>query len=220
MEFTEFLRELVTIANLPITILMILVVLYWLMVILGVLGMDAIDLDLGMDADVDLDLDPGLDADAGGIFGEALAFMHLGEVPVMIVGSMVVFFMWLLTVASNLVLNAEHSVWVSVAFVVPNVIISFLVSKAIIWPFLHIFKNDESLVQTRENMIGETGVVKTSQVTEKFGQVEIQIDGPAIVINARTRAGEQLAKGDCAKIIAYNSANDTFTVCLSKWEKE
>ena len=220
MEFTEFLEELVSVVNLPVTILMGMVVLYWLMVILGVLGMDAIDFDLGMDADLDLDVDPGLDADAGDLFGGALAFMHLGEVPVMIVGSLVVFFMWLLTVGSNMSINADQNIWLSVGLVIPNIIISLLLSKAIIWPFLTMFKSDQTQVETRENMIGLKGIVKTSEVTEKFGQVEIEIDGPAIVINARTLSGEQLAKGDCAKIVAYNSANDTFTVSLSKWEKE
>ncbi len=219
MEFTEFLNELISLANMPVTILMGMVVLYWLMVILGVLGMDAIDLDLDLDADLGIDGDFGIDGDAGGVFGEALAFMHLGDVPVMIVGSLVIFFMWLLTVASNFLVNTDHSVWLSVGLIIPNIVISLMVSKALIWPFLHMFKSDPSQVDTRENMIGVSGIVKTTEITETFGQVEIQIDGPAIVINARTIPGERLAKGDCAKIVAYNSANDTFTVSLSKWEK-
>lgn len=214
----EFFHEAISIANLPITILMGVVLLYWLMVILGVLGMDAIDLDFG--ADADLDIDPGLDADAGGVFGEALAFLHIGEIPVMIIGSIVVFFMWTLSLISNYYLNSGDSILLAVAFLIPNVLISVLVTKGMVWPFLHVFKNDQTLVDTRENMIGGKGVVKTSEVTENFGQVEIKIDGPPIVINARTRSGERLVKGDCAKIIAYNSANDTFTVSLSKWEKE
>ena len=222
MEFTEFLSELVSIGNLPITILMGLVVCYWLMVIVGVFGMDAFDIDLGLDADfeIDLDVDPGFDADGSGLFGGLLAFMHLGDVPSMIVGSLFVVFLWTCTVASNFGFNTQHNVLVSLAFVIPNILISLLATKAILWPFFNLFKGEEIKVETRENMIGLQGVVKTTEITDSFGQLEIQIDGPAIVINARTFSAERLAKGDCAKIVAYNSANDTFTVSLSKWEKD
>ena len=218
MEFTEFFKELITLANLPVTIMMGMVVLYWLMVILGVLGMDAIDLDLGMDAD--LDFDPGLDASPDGMFSEALTFMHMGEVPAMIVGSIVVFFMWILTVLSNHYINSEQNLLFAFLFIVPNLLISLIATKALIWPFVNIFKSDQTMVETRENMIGLTGAVMTSVVNDKFGQIEIQIDGPPVVINARTQTGEELAKGDNAKIDAYNPVNDTFTVSLAKWENK
>ena len=139
MEFTEFFKELITLANLTVTIMMGMVVLYWLMVILGVLGMDAIDLDLGMDAD--LDFDPGLDASPDGMFPEALTFMHMGEVPAMIVGSIVVFFMWILTVLSNHYINSDQNLLFAFLFIVPNLLISLIATKALIWPFVNIFKS-------------------------------------------------------------------------------
>ena len=61
----EFLQECVNYVNLPATLVMIGVLLYWMMVMVGVFGMDAIDLDFDMDADVGLDADIGLDADVG-----------------------------------------------------------------------------------------------------------------------------------------------------------
>ena len=218
MEFTEFYQEIISTVNLPFTILMGLVLLYWLLVIVGVLGMEAFDFDLDIDAD--MDLDAGLEAGPGGAFGEALAFMHLGEVPIMIVGSILIFFMWICSVLSNYYVNTEHNVLFSFLFLIPNIGISLLMTKAIIWPFMLGNRDQEELVKTREDMIGVRGVVKTSEITESFGQVEIENDGPAIVINARSRKGERLVKGDCAKIEAYNSANDTFTVSLSKWENK
>lgn len=220
MEFAEFFKELITLVNLPVTIMMGMVVLYWSMVILGVLGMDAIDFDLGVDADLDLDLDPGIDAEPASAFSEVLGFLHLGEVPAMIVGSLLVFLMWILTVLSNHYLNSEQSLILGLLFALPNLFISVMVTKAFLWPFLNVFKTDQTTVETRENMIGVKGVVMTSEVTGTFGQLEIQIDGPPVVINARTNDGEKLAKGDYAKIVAYNLANDTFTVTLSKWGKE
>ena len=72
----EFLQECILPVNLPLTILMGLVLSYWLMVIVGVLGLDVIDLDLDLDADVDLDLDTGVDAEVdGGLFGDAMRYI-------------------------------------------------------------------------------------------------------------------------------------------------
>ena len=45
-------------------------------------------------------------------------------------------------------------------------------------PFSTMFQNYDNLDYTRENMVGKIGMVKTSQVTDKFGQMEITQDGP------------------------------------------
>ncbi len=217
----EFLQECVMPVNLPMTVLLGLVLAYWLLIIVGVLGMDAFDLDLDLNADVDLDVDAGVDTDVhGSLFAGALKFLHLGDVPVMIVVSIFVFAMWFFTVVSNHYLNADARWGISVLWMVPNLIVSLLLTKVILLPLVSVFKHVETPPVNFENMIGLKGVVKTSQVTEKFGQVEIRIDGPPLVINARTTGKRNLAKGDLAKIVAYNKGSDTFTVELSKWEKE
>ena len=61
----EFFHECVNYVNLPATTLMIMVLLYWLMVMIGVFGMDAFDFDLDVNPDVGLDVDIGIDADIG-----------------------------------------------------------------------------------------------------------------------------------------------------------
>ena len=215
----NFLQELISPANLAVTVLMGLVLCYWLMVICGVLGMDVFDLEL--DADADLDLDGGVDADAdGSIFSDALHFMHLGDVPVMIVASIFVFVFWMLTITMNHYLNQDATIAVSFLWMAPNIVLSLLATKIVLMPLVTVFKHRESKAVTHENLIGLAGVVKTSEVNEQFGQIEIRIDGPPIVVNVRTQAGHHLAKGDLAKIVSYNNSNDTFTVELSKWEKE
>jgi hypothetical protein len=69
-------------------------------------------------------------------------------------------------------------------------------------------------------MIGRIGMVKTSEITNAFGQIEVTHDGPPVVLNARTNPKERLVQGDAAKIISYNATNDTYLVQLSKWEKQ
>ena len=218
---SEFLKECFMTVNLPVTVMLLTVLGYWLMVIVGVLGLDALDLDFGADADVDVDLDADVDADIdGGWFGSAVEFLYLGDVPVVIVGSFFVVFMWISTLLSNHYLNEQHSILVMAIWLIPNVIVSLLLTRAAIMPFATMFKNYDKTDFTRENMVGKIGIVKTSEVTSEFGQIEIQQAGPPMVINVRTQPGTRLRQGDAAKIVSFNDMNDTFLVELSKWEKE
>jgi hypothetical protein len=210
----EFLKECFLTVNLPVTVMLLTVLGYWLMVIVGVLGLDALDLDLDADADIDADVD------GGGWLGSALEFLYLGDVPVVIVGSFFVVFMWIATLLSNHYLNEQHSILMMALWFIPNVILSLLLTRVSMMPFATMFKNYDKTDFTRENMVGKIGIVKTSEVTCEFGQIEIQQAGPPMVINVRTEPGTRLRQGDAAKIVSFNNMNDTFLVELSKWEKE
>lgn len=70
-------------------------------------------------------------------------------------------------------------------------------------------------------MYGLVGKVTTSEVTDKFGQIEVKPDNePEMILIARTAPGQRLVKGDAAKIISYDHNNGTFLVELTKWEKK
>ena len=50
-------------ANVLPTLAMLAIVAYWLLMIVGVVGMDTLDFDVDVDPGLDIDLDPGLDLD-------------------------------------------------------------------------------------------------------------------------------------------------------------
>ncbi len=215
----EFLQECIAPVNLPATILLGLVMLYWVMVILGVLGMDAFDLDLDADLDVDVDID-GFDGDfeGGSMFGDALKFLYLGDVPVMIVASFFAVTMWVVTILSNHYLNPEYSWMVLGLWIIPNIILSLILTKAALMPIATLFRNNDPEQVLGERLIGSIGLVKTSVVNQGFGQIEINQDGPPIVVNVTAPAGKELAKGDAARIVGYDKLKGTYIVELSKWE--
>ena len=69
-------------------------------------------------------------------------------------------------------------------------------------------------------MYGVIGQITTSEVTDTFGQMEINSENePEMRVNVRTNPGETLSRGDAAKIISFNNSNGTFLVELTKWEK-
>jgi hypothetical protein len=47
--------------------------------------------------------------------------------------------------------------------------------------------------------------------------MEVEQQGPPLLLNIRSKPGASLAKGDAARIIGYNQQNDTFLVELTKW---
>ena len=51
LSMMEFVNECINIVNLPFTILAILVCVYWVFVILGIIGFEAFDIDLDADWD-------------------------------------------------------------------------------------------------------------------------------------------------------------------------
>ena len=251
---TELFRELFSDVNLPATVAMIGVLLYWLMVIVGVFGMDLLDFDLDSDVDVglDADVDVGLDADVGidgdlgvdvhggvdgapattigggssttgneGFLKTVFEYFYLGEVPIVIVGTFIVFFLWILTYLTNHYFNADKSIWVAAGWLVPNLILSLVMTRYSMIPFAIIFRKPPPENKTREEMYGRIGKVTTSEVTDKFGQIELKlVNEPEMILSVRTKPGVKLGKGDAAKIISYDHDNGTFLVELTKWEKK
>lgn len=209
----EFFNEITSAANLVPTILVGLVLLYWIMIIVGFIGMDAIDLDV--DADVGLDGDMDFEVGGPGVFASMTHFLHMQDVPVVIVGSFFIIFWWIITVSVNHVINPDQGVLVSVAILLPCLVTSLLLTKLAVMPFAKGLKNYDEFEDARTRLIGSITTVTTSEVTSQSGQVELATDGPEITMNARTLAGVKLNKGDCAKIIAYDQNTDIYTVELS-----
>ncbi len=214
----EFINEAFQLVNLPATGLLLLSLLYWLMVLIGAIGVDAFDLDFDGDIDIgDLDANGDFDSHAGG-FSSVAEFMHLNHVPVVIVGSLFAILFWATSFFGNHFLNPNGNPWIGLGLMSINVPVCLAITRMIIGPFAEGFKPQKNDT-VRERMIGLIGMVMTSEVSETFGQVSVKRDGPELVVNARTLEDQpNLAKGDAAKIVAYDYENDTYLVQLCKWE--
>src|SRR5688500_13547879 len=99
---TEFVETAFAGVNVVYTTLLIIVLIYWCIVILGLLDIDSFDLDA--DVGGDLDVDAGAAGHAGGF--SWLAFFNVGEVPIMFFASIVVLTMWVVSLQINLWLDS------------------------------------------------------------------------------------------------------------------
>ena len=164
-----------------------------------------------------LDVDGDFDSHVGG-FSSFAELMHLNHVPVVLVGSVFALLFWAASFLGNHMLNPQWNLLPGLLIGSVNVAACLFLTRLIIGPFAEGFKPRENDT-TRDRMIGMIGAVTTSEVTETFGQVSIKLDGPELVINARTTPDQaHLGKGDAAKILAYDYEKDTYMVELCKWE--
>ena len=86
----ELLQAAFSTPNIVFTVLLLVVMLYWVSVFMGLLDMGSfdVDIDVDMDVDVDVDIDADVDADAevtGGGLAGILHFFNLGQVPFMVI---------------------------------------------------------------------------------------------------------------------------------------
>ena len=217
----DFIYEVFRPVNLPFTVLMVGVIFYWLLVLLGALDFDtdpSLDVGHGHDVHVhgaagahDVDHAAHTDGPDVGAFKAVLQFLNFGSVPSMIVLSVLVLCLWTISLISNRMLN-PGSILIAVGLLVPNLIVTALITKAATTPLKHFFNALNKDYDEHKPVIGRTCTILTSEVTDRFGQAEIETSGAPLVINVRTYGDTRFAKGESALIIKEDKANNLFTV--------
>jgi len=221
---TLFLTACVSWVNLPYTILLIAILIYWAMVILGALDLHAIHVDLDLDADADVHVEMDADADAHveveGAHGALIGLLHffgVGEIPVMILVSFFVLSLWIISVTANyylgsLGLGTGASIVTALVLFVPNVVVSLFVAKILTSPLRSVFRALSKEKIQHEELCGIVGVVTTREVTEAFGQVEVRRKGAPLKLNCVTRNGQVMKEGDLALLVRHDPATGVYTV--------
>lgn len=188
-----------------LTLLLGLVVCYWLLVILGALDFET---DLP-DADIDVDSD-GHHAhhgmSTGGVWITAGRLFGFSQVPIVVWLSFLVLFMWFLSLVLNEKWNASRSTLQAFMLVLPNLLGSLVITKLVTIPVARLFKAMADSDTEAEVVIGRTGVVCSMEADETYGQLEITANGAPLLINVRTQGGT-LLKGSKAKITAAGPEN-------------
>lgn len=219
----ELFYESIAPVNLPYTVLLALVVLYWLLYIVGAVSEDALDfmgldfdadVDVDVDADVDVDVDADIDADIGGgahPLAAFLHFFHVGDVPVILIFSVLVVFMWTASMLTTHFLGIQLF-WVAVMLFPAVLIVGLIATKALIMPFAPYLKT--LLKQTGDSVevIGKTVTIVSLEATHEFGQAELITDGAPLLLNVKTLEGVTLRKGDEAVAFDHDKDNNTYLI--------
>lgn len=203
-----FIQEAFSPVNAVFSTLLVLLLLYWIMVILGVMDMDFIDMEWM----------PDLDVEGGeGFFPFFLGLLNIGEVPVMIVISILVVFAWFISLLSNFYFNPLDSLFLSIVFFFASIAGSFFLTSFTVRPLSRFFSPLHKDGEGRGKILYQEGVVVTSRVDETFGMVEIATSGSPITVNARTENGKVFLKGD--RVLLYDHDKDKGIYFVDTYEK-
>ena len=204
---TEFLETSFSGTSLPASMLLSLVLVYWLFVIFGALDLDMFDIDLEIDADVDVSsvLSMGF---------VPLRFLNLGRVPLMLWMSIFGLSWWMLSMLLEPISSPED--WKLMAmFIGRDMGIAVIIVKIATNPLRGKFDVKEP--HKAEKLIGGTCVMLTGEVTASAGQAEYETKGAPLKLNVRA-TDKTLVKGDVGEIVDYDPEKHIYFVMKTERE--
>ncbi len=212
------MAELMTLALLPVnlvfTLLLLMVILYWIIVILGVLDVDLFQIDVS-----DFDADVDVNGAGASLSGSVLHFFHVGEVPVMVLFSLLVLSLWAGSVLGNYYYNPESLPSRAFGILVVNVVVALVVVKALgapLKPFYAMFNRDYNAPKP---VMGSLCRITTTQVTPTdMGQAEVRTKGAPILLNVLSQQDHRFAKGDEAVVVGKNKESGIHYIVPPKLE--
>jgi len=212
------MAELMTLALLPVnlvfTLLLLMVILYWIIVILGVLDVDLFQIDVS-----DFDADVDVNGAGASLSGSVLHFFHVGEVPVMVLFSLLVLSLWAGSVLGNYYYNPESLPSRAFGILVVNVVVALVVVKALgapLKPFYAMFNRDYNAPKP---VMGSLCRITTTQVTPTdMGQAEVRTKGAPILLNVLSKQDYRFAKGDEAVVVGKNKESGIHYIVPPKLE--
>ena len=227
----DLLRESILLVNLPFTILLGAVIIYWIIALVGVLDIDALDglgdagievdgieadgieLD-GIEADgIDGDVGAGVEAEGGvenggSFFHAVLKIFGAADAPLIFVISLLSVFLWATNLVGNHYFNSGNSGLGGLLVAVPSLIASLVLTRIFVVPLrpvIGLLKNAEKPAE----IIGSSGIVRSSRLDEEFGEVEIESSEKNLILRARVSTGSPaLEKGAPILVVSCDTGSD------------
>lgn len=190
----EFLQLCFSWPTVVPSVLMCVVLVYWLLMILGAFDLEFLDLDLDVDAPDGGDV---TFADWGML---GLKWLNLGDVPLMFWVTAFAFPAWVSATIfnRNLVEPTQLDIWRALA---RDFIIGLFVAKVLTQPVKG--KLRPKPPHPAEELIGKSVTITSSEVTTAFGQAQYHTgQGAPLILDVRTVDGV-VTKGQSARIIDY-----------------
>ncbi len=198
----EVFSEAIALVNLPFTVLLGLVMFYWLLVALG-----ALDTEFGADAHGDFEGH----GDAGEWSSGVVHFINLGEVPLMVVLSILSLCLWTGSLIANYYFT-DHRALLALAFLLPNLMVSAVVTRYLSLPLRPLFRMLREAEGDALPLVGRPCRITTSTANPTFGQAEVQTDGAPLLIDVRTLDGVSLPRGASAVIFREDTERGIYFV--------
>ncbi|HFD13377.1 MAG TPA: DUF1449 domain-containing protein [Crenotrichaceae bacterium] len=197
------------------TFVLAICVLYWLLAVLGVADIDILDID-GLDVDgTDMDLGTGSEATTANALAGLMLKFGLNGVPVTIIISFLSLFGWLIsyycvhflsTLIPQGIIRFVFDVVILIGAFWVAVFITALIIK-LIRPLFHKMEQ-----QTIKRVLGQSAVVRTSKVTDSFGEATLNDGGAGLILKVRAGNGQTFKRGNKVVLLEYLEAENAYRV--------
>lgn len=188
---------------LPLTILLVPVAIYWVLSIIGAVDHDLFGVDMdGGDGHHNHD-HPMTEWVHG-----ALRILNAKGVPLMIVLSVLIVYLWGSSMLGNLWFNPGLSGAIGSFVAIGALVAALILTRLTITPLKPLFRLIQDDPETAKPVVGRSGKVRTALVNEREGQIEVGNHGAPLLLNARTAVGcEPIPRGTSVLIIRYDAAS-------------
>jgi hypothetical protein len=191
---------------LPYTLLTGLVFIYWLVAALGFLDIDVLDIE-SPDGDMDGD---SLDALAG-----LLMKLGLNGVPLTLVVTFISLYGFIAVAVPSMFLEVFMvgnitKLVIGTPLLIAVTYVAIKLTSISIIPLRKFFKKME--VYTEKKLIGQACTVRTSKVTEKFGEATFNDGGAGLILKIRAPEERGFKNGDTVILLEYLEHEDAYRV--------
>jgi hypothetical protein len=215
----EFFAFAFSWANFAFTLLLTIVLIYWTVVIFGLVGTDLFDIDLDVDVDSDGEVDASEIVSAGGPMEAMLTFFYLGQVPVMILISILSFSSWFISMLINYWINPTGDFVPGLPAAAGALVGGLAAVKILGWPLGKLFGvlNDNSGARDLK-LTGRLCSVLCTVTTDRMGQAEIRAGGAPIVISVLAEGDTEFHRGDEALIFEQDKNRNVYLIAPVEME--
>lgn len=196
---SELLSAMLAFPTVIFTVLLGVVVTYWIFVILGALDIDLLDFDVDTDAEVDMDGGGDGDYDSGlaGVWNA----LGLGGVPVTLSLSLLVLAAWVFSLLVMDFLGEGTAWWLAGSLALLCLGVAVPVTALLIRPLRRFFVTHPAV--DHRSLVGQICTISTLRVDERYGQAEIEDGGAGLLIQVRASVSHELRRGERALIFDY-----------------
>lgn len=212
--------------NFALTVLLILLVLYWIFSLL--LGLDFdVDFDVDFDMDIDVDTSIGMDGSNVGIddtmnaeikkenvrkkptddlkwWQVILVYFNFVELPFMFTFTFWILFWWFLTVGLTIMTGSYDNIFGLFMFLIA-VLPALFLTKIFTTPFKKFFKNLQKDGVASLEIVGRSGVAVSNISGDKIGSVKLVIDSSPISIYGMSIDEKRIEAGQNVLVIKQSS---------------
>jgi hypothetical protein len=187
---------------------------YWVLVVLGGLGVDVLD--------ADADTGAGSGGEEGGFDG-VLSAGGLGGVPVTVALSLLIGVGWFVSLVGSVLVKGLGGLsgLLSLAVLIVAAYVAWLCARLLVLPLRRIFR--PQVGPSLQDFVGRTCVIRTGRVGPAFGQAEVTApDGSSALVQVRQPSDfpvagpadtdQLLTAGSTALIFDYDPAGEFFWV--------